>query len=86
MKMTISRIVAIVAIGLASVTKADAAASRQAEERRFKELDVNRDKQLSEDEFIGSKAGKARAKAKKQFKTLDTNRDEALSFKEFNNV
>jgi hypothetical protein len=49
----------------------------------FGKLDVNRDKRLSEQEFVGEKGRAARAKARKQFRMLDENGDGSLSAHEF---
>lgn len=48
----------------------------------FNKLDTNRDKRLSEQEFVGERSRKAREKARKQFRRLDKNNDRWLSFKE----
>ncbi len=76
----------IATIGIAFAREGYAAPTRQADELRFKKLDANRDKLLSEVEFLADKAGNARAKARKEFKTLDSDRNELLSFKEFRGV
>ena len=57
--------------------------TRESSEWRFKELDANGDKRLSEQEYTAEKSGKSKAKAKKQFKSLDKNRDESLSYTEY---
>lgn len=49
----------------------------------FKKLDANRDKRLSEDEFVGETTGAARTKARKRFRSLDKNYDKSLSYTEF---
>jgi len=73
---------AILSFGAASYVKAEPP-TRESSEWRFKELDANGDKRLSEQEYTGEKLGKAKAKAKKQFKGLDRNGDESLSFREY---
>jgi hypothetical protein len=74
---------AILAIGLASSPQAHAAPTTQFEEKRFAKLDTNGDKKLSEEEFVGEKAGKSATKAKKEFVTLDKNGNKSLTFNEF---
>ncbi|MES1213060.1 MAG: EF-hand domain-containing protein [Singulisphaera sp.] len=85
MKLVLSGFVAItiLAIGAGFTGKAQAVPTRQFEEQKFKELDTNNDKRLSESEFLGEKAGRAKDKAKKQFKSRDKDGDKSLSFKEY---
>lgn len=71
----------ILAIGVAHVP--DAQASQKEDLRKlFESRDSNRDKRLSEHEFVGEKGGKARAKLRKQFRILDENGDTWLSWQE----
>jgi hypothetical protein len=72
----------ILAIGVARFPEAQASQEEDIREV-FGRLDANRDKRLSEDEFVGEKGGKARANARKKFRTLDENGDRWLSLHEF---
>lgn len=73
----------ILAIGVAHLPEAQAEDSPF---KMFEKLDINRDKRLSEQEFVGDKEGAAKARAKKQFRRLDHNGDKSLSFQEFKNI
>ncbi|HEY1601741.1 MAG TPA: hypothetical protein VGG64_19225 [Pirellulales bacterium] len=48
----------------------------------FMTTDTNDDNRVSEEEYVGQKAGKAGKKARKEFRTLDDNSDGWLSAKE----
>jgi hypothetical protein len=83
MKSKLFRISAlmILTIGVAHVPEAQTSESILLE--LFAKLDANRDKRLSEQEFVGERGGSARAKARRKFRSLDENGDQSLSLKEF---
>jgi len=70
----------IFAMGVARVPEAQATDEGL---KKFEELDMNRDKRISEQEFVGDKGGASRAKARKQFRRLDENGDRWLTLHEF---
>ncbi|HEY1599239.1 MAG TPA: hypothetical protein VGG64_06525 [Pirellulales bacterium] len=48
----------------------------------FMTTDTNDDSRVSEEEYVGQKAGKARKKAAREFRSLDDNGDGWLSYQE----
>ena len=76
---------AFFAMGIASARDAHAAPrpSNRLTEELFEKLDSNRDKRLSEKEFIGEKRGGAKKSARGLFLSLDKDNNNSLTLKEF---
>jgi len=74
----------LLAILTLSVPCALAAKPKKSAEDRFAKLDVNSDKKLSKEEFVGDKTGDAKSKAETRFRKLDKDKNDSLSFEEFN--
>ncbi len=74
----------VLAILALSMPFALAAKPKKSAEERFAKLDVNSDKKLSKEEFLGKKTGDAKSKAEMRFTKLDKDKDNSLSFSEFN--
>jgi hypothetical protein len=73
----------ILACGAIAAHAAKADKPKKSPEERFARLDVNGDKKLSSEEFVGKKTGDAKGKAEKRFGRLDKDSDNFLSLEEF---
>lgn len=56
---------------------------RKATDWRFREMDANGDKRLTETEFIGEAKKEAREKAKREFMSFDRDRNHVITHEEF---
>jgi len=86
MKSTIFGLLAlaIFAIGVTPATVSQAGQKkRKLVDSAFHEFDANRDKGLSESEFVGPRTGQAKESARREFKALDRDHDQSVTRLEF---